>query len=148
MDTYKMFVEKAWWQLYKNAASCIEQVLESTPHKTATLRPPTPIMKTIKVRRTRHAGHYWRSKGEFVGDILPWTPSHGRAKAAGPARNYIQELCVDTGCSLEDLPVRWTIETGAREGQRDPSWQCVMMMIVLNICFNVNNSIISVESVI
>ena len=33
--------EKAWRQLHKNAASNIEQVLEATPHKAATVRPPT-----------------------------------------------------------------------------------------------------------
>ena len=31
-------------------------------------------------------------------------PSHSRAKAGRPARNYIQQLCEDTGCSPEDLP--------------------------------------------
>ena len=31
-----------WQQLHKNAASCIEQVLEAaTAHKTAAVRPPT-----------------------------------------------------------------------------------------------------------
>ena len=33
-----------------------------------------------------------------------WTPSQGRANAVRPARTYIQQLCVDTGCSPEDLP--------------------------------------------
>ena len=28
-----------------------------------------------------------------------------------PARIYIHQLCVDTGCSLEDLSERWTIGT-------------------------------------
>ena len=37
-----------------------------------------PITKTIQVRRTRHAGHCWRSKDELISDILQWTPSHGR----------------------------------------------------------------------
>ena len=31
-------------------------------------------------------------------------PSRGRAKAGLPARTYIQQLCADTGCILEDLP--------------------------------------------
>ena len=62
------------------------------------------ISKTIKIRRTRHAGHYWRSRDELISDELPWTPSHGRAKARRPARTYIQQLCADTGCSPEDLP--------------------------------------------
>ena len=62
------------------------------------------ITKTIQVRRTRHAGHSWRSKDEFISDVLLWTPLHGRAKAATLARTYIQQLCADTGCCLEDLP--------------------------------------------
>ena len=62
------------------------------------------ITKTIRVRRTRHAGHCWRSRGEFICDILSWTPTYGRAKAGRPARTYIQQLLEDTGCSPEDLP--------------------------------------------
>ena len=63
-----------------------------------------PITKTIQIRRTRHAGHCWRSRDELISDELLWTPSHGRAKAGRPARTNIQQLCEDTGCSLEDLP--------------------------------------------
>ena len=63
-----------------------------------------PITKTIQVRRTRHAGHYWRSKDELISDVFQWTPSHERAKAGRPARTYIQKLCADTGRSPEDLP--------------------------------------------
>ena len=33
-----------------------------------------PIMKTIQVRRTRHAGHCWRSKDELRSDVLLWGP--------------------------------------------------------------------------
>ena len=40
-----------------------------------------PIVKAIKIRRTRHAGHSWRSRDELVSDVLLWTPSHVRAKA-------------------------------------------------------------------
>ena len=63
-----------------------------------------PITKTIKVRRTRHAGHCSRNRDELVSDVLQWTPSHGRAKAGRPVRIYIQQLCADTGCSPEDMP--------------------------------------------
>ena len=63
-----------------------------------------PVTKTIKIRRTRHAGHWWRNRDELVSDVLPWTPLCGRAKAGSPARAYIQQLCADTGCSPKDLP--------------------------------------------
>ena len=64
----------------------------------------TPITKTIQVRRTRHAGHCWKSRDELISDVLLWTPTYGQAKAGQPARNYIQQLCEDTGCNPEDLP--------------------------------------------
>ena len=63
----------------------------------------TPITKTIKDRRNRHAGHYWRSRKELISDVLLWTPTYGRAKAGRPARTYIQQLWGDTGCNPEDL---------------------------------------------
>ena len=63
-----------------------------------------PITKTIQVRRTRHAGHCWKSRDELIRDVLLWTPTHGRAKAGRPAWTYIQQLCKDTGCCPEDLP--------------------------------------------
>ena len=62
------------------------------------------ITKTIHVRRTRHAGHCWRSRDELISDVLLWTPTYGWAKAGRPARTYIQQLCEDTGYSPEDLP--------------------------------------------
>ena len=33
-----------------------------------------PITKTIQVRRTRHAGHCWRSRDELIRDVLLWIP--------------------------------------------------------------------------
>ena len=63
-----------------------------------------PITKTIQARRTRHAGHCWRSKDEPVSNVLLWTPAYGQSKAGQPVRTYIQQLCDDTGCNPEDLP--------------------------------------------
>ena len=35
-----------------------------------------------KIRRTRHAGHCWRSRDELISDVLLWAPTYGRAKAS------------------------------------------------------------------
>ena len=78
-----------------------------------------PITKTIKVRRTRHAGHCWRSRDELISDVLLWTPTYGRAKAVRPARTYIQQLCEDTRCSPEDLPEAMNDREEWRERVRD-----------------------------
>ena len=77
------------------------------------------ITKTIQVRRTRYAGHYWRSRDEITGDMLQWTPTYGRAKAGWPARKYIQQLCEDTRCSPEDLPEAMNGREEWRERVRD-----------------------------
>ena len=78
-----------------------------------------PITKTIQVRRTRHAGHCWRSRDELISDVLLWTLSHGRAKAGRPARSYIQQLCEDTGCSSGDLLEAMNDRQRWRERVRD-----------------------------
>ena len=78
-----------------------------------------PITKTIKVRRTRHAEHCWRSKDELISDVLLWTPSHGRAKAGRPTRTYMKQLCDDTRCSPEDLPEAMDDIEGWQERVRD-----------------------------
>ena len=78
-----------------------------------------PITKTIQVRRTRHAGHCWRSRDELIRDVLLWIPTHGRPKAGRPARTYIQQLCEDTGCCPEDLPRAMNDREEWRERVRD-----------------------------
>ena len=78
-----------------------------------------PITKTIQVRRTRHAGHCWRSKDELISDVLLWTPTYGCARVGRPARTYIQQLCEDTGCNPEDLPEVMNDREKWRERVRD-----------------------------
>ena len=85
----RAILNKSWWQ-------------HSTMHQL--YGHLLPITKIIQVRRTRHAGQCWRSRDELISDVILWTPTYDRAKAGWPARTYLQQLCEDTGCSLEDLP--------------------------------------------
>ena len=85
-----------------------------------------PITTTIQVRRTRKAGHCWRSKEELISDVLLWTPAYGQAKAGRPARTYIQQLCEDTGCSPEDLPEAMNDREKWRERVRDIRARCTI----------------------
>ena len=77
-------------------------------HKAAAVWP-------LQVRRTRHAGHCWRSRDELISDALLWTSSHGRSKAT----TNIQQLCDDTGCSLENLQEAMDDREGYRERVRE-----------------------------
>ena len=71
------------------------------------------IMKIIQVRRTRYAGHCWRSRDELISDVLLWTPTYGRAKDGRPARKYIHVRIRDV--ALKTCQRRWTI---GRSGER------------------------------
>ena len=89
------------------------------PTKHQLYGPLPPIRKTIQVKRTRHAGHWWRSRDELISDVLLRTPKYGRAKAGRPAWTYIQQLCEDTGCSPEDLPEAMNDKEKWRERVKD-----------------------------
>ena len=100
-----------------------------------------PITKTIQVRRTRHAGHCWRSRDELISDVLLWIPTYGRAKAGRPAGTYIQQLYEDSGCSPEDLPEAMNDEERWRERVRDIGasgttwwWWCCLCKFMLHCC--------------
>ena len=58
-------------------------------------------------------------KDELISDVLLWTPTYGRAKAGRPARTYIQQLCEDTECNLEDLLEAMNDKEKWRERVRD-----------------------------
>ena len=75
-----------------------------------------PIMKTIKVRRTRHTGHCWRSKDELISDILLRTPSFRRAKVGQPAKTDINRSVTMQDLAWKTSWERWTIETGGERG--------------------------------
>ena len=73
----------------------------------------------IHIRISRLAGHCWRSKDELISDVLLWTPTYGCARVGRPARTYIQQLCEDTGCNLEDLPEAMNDREKWRERVKD-----------------------------
>ena len=112
----KRLEKKARRQLYKNVASNIEQ---QHPTRRQLYGYLPPITKTSQARRTRHAGHCWRSKDEILSDVLLWTPAYGQSKAGRPARTFIQQLCDDTGCNPEDLPEAMNDRETWRERVRD-----------------------------
>ena len=99
------------------------------PTKQQLYGPLLPIFKTIQVRRTKHAGHCWRCKNEFINDLLLWTPLHGRASVRRPTRTYLQQLCTDTGYNLENVPRVmddmnwWREKEKEREREREKDWE-------------------------
>ena len=74
-----------------------------------------PITKTIQARRTRHAGHYWRSRDELISDVLLWTPTYGRAKAGRQLEHTYSSYVRIRDVALKTCQRRWTI---GRSGER------------------------------
>ena len=93
----------------------------------------TPITKTIKVKRTRHAGNSYRSKDELISDTLQWNSSHGWAKDSQLEPIYNNSVSIQD-ITLKTSQERWTIEMGGereREREGNPCWQRDMMMMMM-----------------
>ena len=73
VDADKAYGEKAWQQLHKNAMSYTGQIQRQLSIKQQLYGHLPPIWKAIQIRGTRNAGPYWRSKNEFISNILQWT---------------------------------------------------------------------------
>ena len=74
-----------------------------------------PITKTIQVRRTRHAGHCWRSRDELISDVLLWTPIYGREKQDDQLKHTYSSHVRIRDIALKTCQRRWTI---GRSGER------------------------------
>ena len=76
-----------------------------------------PITKTIQARRTRHAGHCWRSKDEIVSDVLLWTPHMANQKQDDQLEHTYSSCVMIQDVTLKTCQRRWMIgrrgETGS-----------------------------------
>ena len=73
------------------------------------------ITTNIKVRRTRHVGHCWRSRDEVISDVLLWTPSDSRAKARRPGRTYSSSVPI-LDVAQDTCQGQWMIGRGGERG--------------------------------
>ena len=74
-----------------------------------------PITKTIQVRRTRHAGHSWRSRDELISDV-PYGPPHmARQKLDDQLEHTYSSSVRIRDVALKTCQRRWTI---GRSGER------------------------------
>ena len=75
-----------------------------------------PITKTIQVRRTRHAGHCWRSKDELISDVLLWTPHMAKQKQDDQLEHtYISNVRTQD-VTLKTCQRRWIIRRSGERG--------------------------------
>ena len=77
---------------------------------------PPPITKTIQARRTRHAGHCWRSRDELISDVLLWTPTYGRQKQDNQLEPTFSSYVRIRDVALKTRQRRWTILKSGERG--------------------------------
>ena len=78
-----------------------------------------PIMKTIQVRRTRHAGHCWRSRDELIRDVLLWTSTYGKQKQDDQHEDTFSNYVRIRDVALKICRRRWMI---GKSGERGSWW--------------------------
>ena len=86
-----------------------------------------PITKTIQARRTRHAGHCWRSKDEIVSDVLQWTPTYAEQKQDDQLEHTFSRYMRIRDVALKTCQRRWTI--GRSSGLHPVSSQSCSMYV-------------------
>ena len=75
-----------------------------------------PITKTIHVRRTRHAGHCWRSRDELISDVLLWTPHMAEQKQDDLLENTYSSYVRLRDVALKTCQRWWTIGKSGERG--------------------------------
>ena len=73
------------------------------------------ITKTIQIRRTRHAGHCWRSRDELISDVLIGTPHMAEQKQGDQLEPTYSSSVRIRGVALRTCQKLWTI---GRSGER------------------------------
>ena len=89
--------EKAGWELQKDPASCFEQIQEAAPYETVGL-----WLHIYQVRWKKNILNTTEEASKL--NILLWTPTHWLASISWPGKIHIHQVCVDTGCRLDDSP--------------------------------------------
>ena len=96
----RAILNKSWWE-------------HPTRHQLYGYLPP--ITKTIQVRRTRHAGHCWRSRDELIRDVLLWPPHMAGQKQDDQLEHTYSSYVRIRDVALKTCQRRWTI---GRSGER------------------------------
>ena len=75
-----------------------------------------PITTTIQVRRTRHAGHCWRSRDELITDVILWTPHMAVQKQDDQHEHTFSNYVRIKDVVLKTCQRRWTIGKSGERG--------------------------------
>ena len=99
--------EKVRWELHKNAACCLEQILEAAPHKTAAVQPLTTYFINYSSKMNKICGallekqeqtHKWNC----LMDSYTWSANTSMSMWRSPQENITCEF-------ISDFPVMPTM---------------------------------------
>ena len=77
----------------------------------------------LRFRRTRHAGHCWRSRDELISDILLWTPHMAGQKQDDQLEHTYSSYVGIRDVALKTCQRRWTI------GRRGEKWSGISVPV-------------------
>ena len=119
LQTYQPILEK---KLDGNYTRMLRAILNKscrqhpTRHQLYSHLPP--IMKTIQVRQTRHAGYCWRSRNKLISDVLLWTPHMAEQKQDDQLENTFSSSVRIWDVALKTCQRWWTIGRSGERGSR------------------------------
>ena len=116
LDANKMAGEEARRQLHKNVANNIERSWQQHSTKYQLYSHLPSITKTIQVRRTRHAGHCWRSRDKLINDVLLWTPHMAKQKQDDQLKHTYCSYVRIRDVALKTCQRWWTIGKSGERG--------------------------------
>ena len=95
VDANKMHKEKVSWELHKNAACCLEQILETALHKTAAVLPSASHLINHSSKTDKTCGALLKKLGQthkryFLVDTCTWICQYwltSKIQPRIPARN-------------------------------------------------------------
>ena len=64
------------------------------------------VTDSLRVRRLRFIGHYWRNKDELANKVLMLEPKQGTRRRGKPATTYLDQLKKDTEMSSPEISRR------------------------------------------
>ena len=74
------------------------------------------ITKTIKIWRTRHAGHCWRSRDELTSDVLLWALHMDEQKQVDQLEPTYSSSVPIRDVALRTCRKEWTVGRGGERG--------------------------------
>ena len=105
--------------------------VSNIPQNSSCMAAYLPFLRPFKYDNQDMLDTAAEARNELVNDVLQWTPSHEQASMGWSTRTYLQQLCTESRCSLEDLTEVMDYRDEWCERIREICTSCVMWLIMM-----------------